>query len=230
MLLFQCIRCPRLRRVCALPPRFRLTVNLSRQVCNSLFVVARKEVFKRGIVCISIFFSPVGRIILSRCALNYADKDSCSGEPCIAYVIRGNRFANKNLRLAVDFVKNIVWNAHFMPASVLIDVFDIVSRVVPQVAVMSRFFALPYGQNVCTGAVRNIRAGMVLQWFRCAIICPLERRICCLEPRFGFLVNRIRDFDKRFCIIRVDEIVKFRIVCILNRLDPVRRIIGTRLS
>jgi len=230
MLGFQLIRCPIGRRISALPPRFRLTVNLSRQVGNRLFVVARKEVFKRGIVCISIFFRPVGRIILSRCALNYADKDSCSGEPCIAYVIRGNRFANKNLRLAVDSVKNIVWNAHFVPGSILIDVLDVIGCVMPQVAVMSRFFALPYGQNVCTGAVRNIRAGMVLQWFRCAIICPLERRICCLEPRFGFLVNRIRDFDKRFCIIRVDEIVKFRIVCILNRLDPVRRIIGTRLS
>ena len=230
MLLFQCVRCPRLSWVCALPPRFRFSVYLSRQVGNSLFVVAGKEVFKRGIVCISIFFRPVGRIILSRCALNYADKDICSGEPCIAYVIRGNRFANKNLRLAVDSVKNIVWNAHFVPGSILIDVLDVIGCVMPQVAVMSRFFALPYGQNVCTGAVRNIRAGMVLQWFRCAIICPLERRICCLEPRFGFLVNRIRDFDKRFCIIRVDEIVKFRIVCILNRLDPVRRIIGTRLS
>ena len=230
MLGFQLIRCPIGRRISALPPRFRLTVNLSRQVGNSLFVVAGKEVFKRGIVCISIFFRPVGRIILSRCALNYADKDSCSCEPCIAYVIRGNRFANKNLRLAVDFVKNIVWNAHFMPASVLIDVFDIVSRVMPQVAVMSRFFAFPYGQNVCAGAVCDICAGMVLQWFRCAIICPLERRICCLEPRFGFLVNRIRDFDKRFCIISVNEVVKLRIICILNCLDPIRRIIGAGLA
>ena len=79
MLLFQCVRCPRLRRVCALSPRFGFPVYLILNISKSVCVLSLNPVVKRGIISIFISFFPVCSIKISALSRSRTGHNICTG-------------------------------------------------------------------------------------------------------------------------------------------------------
>ena len=79
MLLFQCVRCPRLSWVCALPPRFRFSVYLILNISKSVCVLSLDPVVKRGVISIFISFFPVCSIKISALSRSRTGHNICTG-------------------------------------------------------------------------------------------------------------------------------------------------------
>ena len=139
-----------------LPPGFCLTIDLRFYIRKSFLIIAIHEIFQCRIIGIGIFFLPVILLIFSCFPLSNADKNFRTRKPSVSNIVRRYRCIDKNLRLAIDHVKDLIRYTHADPVSIFVHIFFVRCRIMPQIAIVQPFFPLPDSGKILPIFIYNV--------------------------------------------------------------------------